>query len=61
MGLKARDDCGAYGCSACHAVYDGQSKRPAWLTEEEVDFRFEQAKASSREILRRKGLIPVPV
>lgn len=57
MGLKARDEFGAYGCHACHMVYDGQHKRPAWLSEEEVDFRFEQAKAASLEILKTKGLV----
>lgn len=59
MGLKALDIFGAYGCSACHAVYDGQVKRPPWLTEEEVDYRFEQAKAKSREKLIKKKLLPL--
>jgi len=57
MGLKARDERGAYGCSACHAVYDGQVARPDWLTKEEVDSAFEQGKKKSQAILRRKGLL----
>jgi hypothetical protein len=57
MGLKARDERGAYGCSDCHAVYDGQVPRPAWMTKEYVDERFALAMERSGEILKRKGLL----
>lgn len=58
MGMKARDERGAYGCSTCHAVYDGQAPRLSWMTKEYVDQRFQIAMDISREILRRKGLLP---
>lgn len=57
MGLKARDECGAYGCSACHAVYDGQAPRPPGLTKEDIDVYFARGKHVSRQILQRKGLL----
>lgn len=59
MALKARDECGAYGCALCHEIYDGQVTRPAWLTEEEVDSCFEIGKKLSLIVLKRKGLLPV--
>lgn len=57
MGLKAHDEYGAYGCSSCHAVYDGQAKRPNWLTKEDVDLAFDFAIEKSRAILARKKLL----
>lgn len=55
-GLKALDTEGAYGCSDCHMAYDGQHRTKLY-TREELDEFFEIAKARSREILRKKGLI----
>lgn len=57
MGLKAKDEHGAYGCCACHAVYDGQAQRPAGLTKEDVDVYFARGKHVSRLILQQKGLL----
>lgn len=57
MGLKANDEHGAYGCCACHAVYDGQAKRPSWLTKDDVDLAFDFAMEKSRAILTRKNLL----
>lgn len=57
MGLKARDENGCYGCSACHAVYDRQVTLPSWLTREYVDERFAIAKQKSQEKLRQKNLL----
>lgn len=57
MGLKAKDEHGAYGCCACHAVYDGQAPRPAGLTKEDVDIYFARGKHVSRLILQQKGLL----
>lgn len=57
LGRKADDEHGAYGCSSCHAVYDGQDKRPSWLTKEDVDLAFDFAIEKSRAILARKGLL----
>ena len=57
MGLKAEDQYGAYACSTCHAVYDGQIKRPDWMSKEFVDESFEESMEQSRGILRKKGLL----
>ena len=57
MGLKANDEHGAYGCCNCHAVYDGQTKRPNWLTKDDVDLAFDFAMEKSRAILARKNLL----
>jgi|SRR6478752_4093450 len=54
-GLKARDEEGCYGCSACHAWLDGgyAGKMPRSL----VDTYFDLARITSQAILKRKGLI----
>lgn len=57
MGLKANDEWGAYACFSCHSCVDGQSKRPSWLTKEDVDLAFDFAIEKSRAILMRKGLL----
>lgn len=57
MGLKARDECGAYGCYACHLVYDGQAPRPDGMSKEYVDQKFFEAMIKSGEKLKRKGLL----
>lgn len=56
MGIKARDEEGCYGCSACHAFLDGgyAGKMPRSL----VDTYFDLARAESRRILQQKGLAP---
>lgn len=55
MGLKARDEEGCYGCSACHAFLDGgyagHMERPM------VDIYFDLARKISQAILRSKGLM----
>lgn len=55
-GLKARDEEGCYGCSACHAFLDGgyAGKVARWF----VDAMFDHARAESQKILKKKGLIP---
>jgi len=57
MGLKAPDTAAAFGCSACHAVLDGQLARPAWLTKEDVDAAFRAGIERTHAKLRAKGLI----
>jgi hypothetical protein len=57
MGRKADDEWGAYACFSCHACVDGQSKRPSWLTKDDVDLAFDFAMEKSRAILARKNLI----
>lgn len=55
MGIKARDEEGAYGCGPCHAWLDGgyAGHMPRSL----VDVYFDIARAASQAILRRKGLM----
>ena len=57
MGLKAKDENGAYGCSQCHAVYDRQHSRPKGMSLQEVEDRFTLAMEKSQQILKDKGLI----
>lgn len=56
MGIKARDEEGCYGCSACHAFLDGgyAGKMPRSL----VDTYFDLARAESQAKLKQKGLMP---
>lgn len=55
MGIKARDEEGAYGCHACHSWLDGgyAGHMPPSL----VDVYFDLARAESQKILVRKGLM----
>jgi len=55
MGLKARDEEGCYGCSACHSFLDGgyAGHMPRSL----VDVYFDLARRESQAILKRKGLL----
>ncbi len=56
-GMKSPDECGAYGCYACHMVLDGHAKRPEWLTREMVQAAFVEGNRKTRLILKQKGLI----
>jgi hypothetical protein len=57
MGLKAHDEHGCIGCSACHAFLDGGYVAAGWqrVIVEQV---FDIAEAISREVLRAKGVLP---
>lgn len=55
--IKALDLCGAYGCTYCDAIYDGQAPRPAGMTEDEVELAWYQAHDESLVKLRQKGLV----
>ena len=61
MGLKAKDQNGAYLCFSCHSCYDRQSKRPANLSLEEVESRFSIAMKVTQYVLIQKGLISFEV
>lgn len=56
MGVKARDSEGCYGCSSCHAFLDGGYTAAHW-ERFVVDAWFNRARAASRVILHRKGLL----
>lgn len=55
MGIKARDEEGCYGCSACHAFLDGgyAGHMPRGM----VDVHFDIARVISQNMLRQKGLM----
>lgn len=55
MGLKARDEEGCYGCSACHAWLDGGYA--GHMPRSTVDVFFDLARGFSQQILRQKGLM----
>jgi len=57
MSIKASDICGAYACTACDAVYDGQRPRPEGMTKEDVDLDWFAGHIRSLVILARKRLI----
>lgn len=56
-GLKAPDECAAYGCYDCHEVVDGRRPRPEGMSYELVLSLFREAQEQTRRILKRKGLI----
>ena len=56
-GIKAVDLAGAYACTACDAVYDGQAKPPAGMTREDVDRDWMMGHLESLVKLSQKGLI----
>lgn len=55
-GIKAIDLAGAYACTACDAVYDGQRPRPAGMTKEQVDLDWFGGHLESLVKLTEKGL-----
>lgn len=57
MGLKAHDICGAYACTHCDAVYDGQRPRIPGLTRDYVEFSWFEAHMRSLGRLHEKGLL----
>ena len=57
LGLKAKDENGAYACYQCHMTYDRQIKRPKNLSLEDVEAAFTIAMLKSQQILKDKGLI----
>jgi hypothetical protein len=54
---KAHDLLGAYGCSACHDVYDRKRRAPAGVTREEVELAFWEGHARSVVLLLEKQII----
>jgi hypothetical protein len=59
IGLKANDEAGCYGCFDCHSFLDGGWAAFTEWTWEMVQQFFEVARARSRVLLQRKGLIAV--
>lgn len=57
VGKKSHEIFGAYGCSACHDVYDRRKPRPKGMTLTEVHEYFQIGHDNSLTILIRKGLV----
>jgi hypothetical protein len=56
-GIKAIDLAGAYCCTACDAVVDGQAKPPAGYTKQDVAVAWFHGHLRSLVRLQEKGLI----
>ena len=57
LSLKALDLCGAYCCTACDAVFDGQAKLPPGINRADVMCDWLHGHLRSLVILRQKGLV----
>lgn len=57
FAIKSIDEAGAYCCTACDAVYDGQRSRPPGMSKDDVDLAWLQGHIRSLVTLKRKGLI----
>jgi len=57
VGVKSLDVAGAYACTNCDAVYDGQSRRPEGMSKQDVELAWADGHIRSLVILKRKGLI----
>lgn len=55
--IKAIDLAGAFACTSCDAVYDGQQKRPPGMTKEQVDLDWFHGHMRSLVRLKEKGII----
>jgi len=55
--IKALDIAGAYCCTSCDAVYDGQRKPPPGYTRDQVDADWCQGHFRSLVLLKEKGLV----
>jgi len=57
VGLKSIDECGAYGCFACHSVYDRRASPPHGMTRQDVESYFADGHFRSLVKLKEKGLL----
>jgi hypothetical protein len=55
--IKSTDIAGAYACTYCDAVYDGQTPRPAGMTKDDVDLAWHEGHIRSLVRLGQKGLL----
>lgn len=55
--IKALDLCGAYCCTACDAVVDGQAKAPEGYSKQDVAVAWFHGHLRSLVRLQEKGLI----
>jgi hypothetical protein len=57
MGIKSTDLAGAFACTACDAVYDGQRQRPRGMTKEDVELDWMRGHIRSLVKLVEEGLV----
>ena len=57
MGTKADDLGGAFACTPCDAVFDGQAPMPDGYTRETLDLDWLMGHLRSLGILQRDGLV----
>jgi hypothetical protein len=55
--IKSTDIAGAFACTYCDAVYDGQRPRPDGMTKEAVDLAWHEGHIRSLVRLGQKGLL----
>lgn len=55
--LKALDVCGAYACTSCDAVVDGQRPLPVGVTKLQAMLAWHEGHMRSLVLLRQKGLL----
>jgi hypothetical protein len=55
--IKSTDIAGAFACTYCDAVYDGQRPRPAGMTKDDVDLAWHEGHIRSLVRLGQKGLL----
>lgn len=56
-GIKSIDLAGAYACTHCDAVYDGQTKRPVGWTQDAVELAWYRAHDQTLLKFMQKGLV----
>ena len=56
IGMKSHDLLGAYGCQACHDVYDRRTRLPIGMCREDVELAFWEGHARSLQILIKRGM-----
>lgn len=57
LGIKACDLAGAYACTYCDAIYDGQRRLPPGWTREDVDAAWTRGHFRSLKRLTDKGIV----
>lgn len=57
LGIKAIDPAGAYACTYCDAVYDGQRRPPSGWTRQDVELAWHDGHIRSLVRLKEKGII----
>lgn len=57
MGRKSDDICGAFGCTYCDAVYDGQRPAPAGWSREQVELAWFEGHIRSLARLHERGML----